>query len=77
MIMPDPKSIRFLLSRYADLRIRCAERETQETLRALEDVSYTLCVSTGTATVREALAAADAMLAQGHADTSPRTPLAA
>ncbi|MFH8798406.1 DUF5133 domain-containing protein [Streptomyces sp. NPDC017936] len=63
MIVPDPKAVRTLLTRYATLKIAQAERESPQTARALEDVTYTLCVLMGTSDVREAVAAADALLA--------------
>jgi hypothetical protein len=62
VIVPDPKVARTLLTRYATLRIAQAEAERPETARELQDVTYTLCVLMGTADVREALAAADALL---------------
>ncbi|MFI7498248.1 DUF5133 domain-containing protein [Streptomyces sp. NPDC049687] len=62
MIVPDPKVARTLLTRYATLRIAQAEQERPETARELRDVTYTLCVLMGTSEVREALAAADALL---------------
>ncbi|MFG2307244.1 DUF5133 domain-containing protein [Streptomyces sp. NPDC048566] len=63
MLVPDPKVVRRLLTRYAALQIAYAEKETLETARRLEDVTYTLCVMTGKTGVHEAVAAADAMLA--------------
>ncbi|MGV9556926.1 DUF5133 domain-containing protein [Streptomyces sp. NPDC003401] len=65
MIVPDPKTVRTLLTRYATLRIAQTERETPQTARELEDVTYTLCVLMATSDVREAVAAADALLAAG------------
>ncbi|MCI3900459.1 DUF5133 domain-containing protein [Streptomyces spectabilis] len=62
MLMPDPKALRVLLARYADLRI--AAPPTEATRRALEDVSYTLCVMTGVNRVDDALGVADALLAE-------------
>ncbi|MCQ9135863.1 MULTISPECIES: DUF5133 domain-containing protein [Streptomyces] len=62
MIVPDPKVARTLLTRYATLRIAQAERETPQAARELQDVTYTLCVLMGTPDVREAVAAADALL---------------
>ncbi|MCZ7457198.1 DUF5133 domain-containing protein [Streptomyces sp. WMMC940] len=62
--MPDPKALRSLLARYADLRI--AAPKNDENRRALDDVSYTLCVMTATSTVADALERADALL-QGAA----------
>ncbi|MFI7296341.1 DUF5133 domain-containing protein [Streptomyces sp. NPDC050121] len=63
MIVPDPKVARTLLTRYATLKIAQAERERPQTARELQDVTYTLCVLMGTADVREAVAAADTLLA--------------
>ncbi|MEU1511693.1 DUF5133 domain-containing protein [Streptomyces sp. NPDC005811] len=62
MIVPDPKVARTLLTRYATLRIAQAEQERPDTARELRDVTYTLCVLMGTSDVREAVAAADALL---------------
>lgn len=61
MLMPDPKVLRSLLARYADLRI--AGRRDEETRRALEDVTYTLCVMTATSTIEDAIETADSLLA--------------
>ena len=63
VLVPDPKVLRRLLTRYACLRIALAERETPEEARELADVSYTLCVMMGTRRVHDAVAAADALLA--------------
>ncbi|MEN3584334.1 MULTISPECIES: DUF5133 domain-containing protein [unclassified Streptomyces] len=62
MLVPDPKIVRELLTRYASLRIAQAERESAALARELADVGYTLCVTTGETTVRDALGAADAIL---------------
>ncbi|RZB14089.1 DUF5133 domain-containing protein [Streptomyces sp. F001] len=67
MLVPDPKVVRRLLTRYASLRIAQAERETPTRARELADVSHTLCVLTGTTSIREAIARADALLAGGSA----------
>ncbi|MET8781271.1 DUF5133 domain-containing protein [Streptomyces sp. NPDC004589] len=61
-LVPDPKVVRSLLTRYASLQIAHAESEKLERARELEDVSYTLCVMTGTRCVHDAIAAADALL---------------
>ncbi|MFJ9563958.1 DUF5133 domain-containing protein [Streptomyces fuscichromogenes] len=62
LVVPDPKVVRRLLTRYASLQIALAEHERPEGTRELEDVSYTLCVTMGTRTVHEAIAAADTLL---------------
>ncbi|MGW1274482.1 DUF5133 domain-containing protein [Streptomyces sp. NPDC002491] len=71
MIVPDPKIARTLLTRYATLKIAQAERETPQAARELQDVTYTLCVLMGTADVREAVAAADALLQSAPATRTP------
>ncbi|MFC4501536.1 MULTISPECIES: DUF5133 domain-containing protein [Streptomyces] len=76
MIVPDPKVARTLLTRYATLRIAQSERERPETARALQDVAYTLCVLMGTSDVREAVAAADALLEPRDGATGGDLPLA-
>jgi hypothetical protein len=65
VLVPDPKVVRRLLTRYAALKIAYAEKETLETARRLEDVTYTLCVMTGTTSVRDAVVVADGMLVAG------------
>lgn len=60
MLMPDPKALRSLLARYADLRIAAPANDGNR--RALDDVTYTLCVMTATSTIEDALERADAML---------------
>ncbi|MER5949537.1 DUF5133 domain-containing protein [Streptomyces sp. NPDC001904] len=67
MLMPDAAFVRTLLSRYADLQMRHCERPSQELRWQLDDVTYTLCVCTGTRTIRDALAAADLVLEQAAA----------
>ncbi|MER6540670.1 DUF5133 domain-containing protein [Streptomyces sp900105755] len=62
LVVPDPKIVRGLLTRYACLRIAFAENEGRERARELEDVSYTLCITMGARTVDDAVAAADTLL---------------
>ncbi|MFE2416846.1 DUF5133 domain-containing protein [Streptomyces hokutonensis] len=70
MLVPDPKAVRKLLTRYAVLRIAQAERQRPQAAAELNDVSYTLCVMTGTKEIQEAIVKADALLAaaRGAAD---------
>ncbi|WP_264925449.1 DUF5133 domain-containing protein [Streptomyces sp. A012304] len=74
MIVPDPKTVRTLLTRFASLKIDQAERARPATARELEDVTYTLCVLMGTSDVREAIAAADALLAAAVRPPAGRAP---
>ncbi|MFR0355329.1 DUF5133 domain-containing protein [Streptomyces sediminimaris] len=62
MLVPDPKAVRTLLTRYASLRIAQAERDNPRTARELADVSRALCVMMGTASVEDAIAKADVLL---------------
>ncbi|WP_327692222.1 MULTISPECIES: DUF5133 domain-containing protein [unclassified Streptomyces] len=70
MLVPDPKVVRTLLTRYASLRIAQAEREKPEAARELADVSRTLCTTMGATSVEDAIARADALLiaSRGSAD---------
>ncbi|MGW3121477.1 DUF5133 domain-containing protein [Streptomyces sp. NPDC001107] len=62
MLVPDPKVVRTLLTRYASLRIAQAEREKPQTARELVDVSRALCALMGVSGVEEAIVKADALL---------------
>ncbi|MFI2425680.1 DUF5133 domain-containing protein [Streptomyces sp. NPDC018955] len=62
MLVPDPKAVRRLLTRYATLRIAQAERHSPAAARELEDISHTLCAMMGTSGVQDAIALADALL---------------
>ncbi|MFI9122171.1 DUF5133 domain-containing protein [Streptomyces bikiniensis] len=66
MLIPDSRTLRSLLARYADLRIAEARGERRDG-QLLEDVSRTLCAATGTTCVEDALVAADALLAASRA----------
>lgn len=70
MLTPDPRVVRGLLARYAELRIAGTTGDAER--RALDDVVYTLCVLTGTTTIGDALERADALLA-----AAPAAPVAA
>jgi hypothetical protein len=62
VLVPDPKVVRTLLTRYAALRIAQAEREKPQAARELADVCRALCAVMGTASVEEAIVKADALL---------------
>ncbi|CAL9321740.1 DUF5133 domain-containing protein [Streptomyces griseoincarnatus] len=68
MLVPDPKVVRQLLTRYATLRIAQAERQTPAVARELEDVTRRLCVTMGTAGIHEAVARADDLLVRARTD---------
>ncbi|MDT3399361.1 DUF5133 domain-containing protein, partial [Streptomyces sp. B1866] len=61
MLMAHPAVLRSLIERYEALQAAPAGEQTRQ---RLADVSYTLCVSTGTRTVEAALAAARRRLAE-------------
>ncbi|AGK75676.1 hypothetical protein SFUL_692 [Streptomyces microflavus DSM 40593] len=56
MLMAHPAVLEELLRRYEELRAQ--QGDGDGVARGLEDVSYTLCVSTGTREIAAALAAA-------------------
>lgn len=56
--MAHPAILRDLVERYVILRTLHAERGRTEVRRRMDDMAYTLCVSTGTSDVDAALIAA-------------------
>ncbi|QCX74139.1 hypothetical protein C9F11_02180 [Streptomyces sp. YIM 121038] len=58
MLMAHPAILRDLVEQYETLRILHAEDGSPQVRRRMDDVSYTLCVSTGTRDVDAALIAA-------------------
>ncbi|WP_338015584.1 DUF5133 domain-containing protein [Streptomyces sp. CB03234] len=77
VLNPDPRYVRTLLARYASARIALAEKSEPAWQRELDDVTYTLCVVTGSRSIADALAAADALLAKPAASGTTQTSLAA
>ncbi|MFF5159376.1 DUF5133 domain-containing protein [Streptomyces sp. NPDC000348] len=73
MLVPDPKVVRRLLTRYATLRIAQAERHSPAAARELDDVSDALCAMTGASRVHDAIALADALL-DGERPATGRAP---
>lgn len=58
MLMPHPETLRELVAEYEALAAEEAAGGTGRPSRRAQDLAYTLCVSTGTREVRQALAAA-------------------
>ncbi|MFF2510104.1 DUF5133 domain-containing protein [Streptomyces sp. NPDC058086] len=58
MLMAHPAVLRNLVEQYVTLRTLHAENGGTEVRRRMDDVAYTLCVSTGTRDVDAALIAA-------------------
>ncbi|MEU3186783.1 DUF5133 domain-containing protein [Streptomyces sp. NPDC006923] len=68
MLMAHPAILRNLVQQYEALQVLHAETNSFETRRRLEDITYTLCVSTGTRVVEDALAVAERQLAGALAE---------
>ncbi|AQS68244.1 DUF5133 domain-containing protein [Streptomyces pactum] len=58
MLLAHPVVLKNLIEQYETLHALHAENGTQEARRRMEDVAYTLCVSTGTRDIDAALVAA-------------------
>ncbi|MFC8715050.1 MULTISPECIES: DUF5133 domain-containing protein [unclassified Streptomyces] len=58
MLLAHPVVLKNLIEQYETLRALHAEDGTEEVRRRMEDVTYTLCVSTGTRDIDAALVAA-------------------
>ncbi|WP_327238143.1 DUF5133 domain-containing protein [Streptomyces sp. NBC_01317] len=63
MLMAHPAILRNLVERYEELQVAGTAKDSLENRRRLEDVTYTLCVSTGTRTIEDALRVAEEQLA--------------
>ncbi|MFD4029149.1 DUF5133 domain-containing protein [Streptomyces sp. NPDC058637] len=68
MLVAHPAILRSLLQRYETLLAQDTGQCSAGIRRELEDVTYTLCVSTGTLTAEAALAKARQQLAAALAD---------
>ncbi|WP_405697756.1 DUF5133 domain-containing protein [Streptomyces sp. NBC_01185] len=58
MLMAHPAVLRNLVEQYDTLRILQAENGDGEVQQRMDDIAYTLCVSTGTRDIDAALVAA-------------------
>ncbi|MFF9765064.1 DUF5133 domain-containing protein [Streptomyces sp. NPDC014636] len=58
MLMAHPAVLRNLIEQYDALRILHAEDGSAEVRQRMDDIAYTLCVSTGTQDIDAALIAA-------------------
>ncbi|GAA2992397.1 DUF5133 domain-containing protein [Streptomyces fulvorobeus] len=58
MLMAHPAVLKNLLEQYDILRLLHAENGSPEVQQRMEDLAYTLCVSTGTRDIETALIAA-------------------
>ncbi|MEU2588837.1 DUF5133 domain-containing protein [Streptomyces avermitilis] len=66
MLMAHPAVLRNLVEQYETLRALHAENGSTEVRQRMDDVAYTLCVSTGTRNVDAALVAARRRLPLAH-----------
>lgn len=74
MLIPDLARLRGLVDEYEALRAEEAATGAASPARA-RDLAYTLCVSTGTRDVRQALEAARRLLTPAAAPAARSTPL--
>ncbi|MGV9565782.1 DUF5133 domain-containing protein [Streptomyces sp. NPDC003480] len=58
MLMAHPAVLKNLIEQYETLRILHAEEGSEDVRQRMNDVAYTLCVSTGTCDIDTALVAA-------------------
>ncbi|MDQ0847998.1 DUF5133 domain-containing protein [Streptomyces sp. V1I6] len=58
MLMAHPAVLRNLVEQYDTLQMLHAENGTPEVRQRMDDIAYTLCVSTGTCDIDAALVAA-------------------
>ncbi|MDN3295786.1 DUF5133 domain-containing protein [Streptomyces ficellus] len=71
--MAHPTVLRGLVARYEELAARGSQTVDKEVLRQREDTAYTLCVSTGTRDIRDALRVARQALAAAGEPAAPLT----
>ncbi|MCX2925591.1 DUF5133 domain-containing protein [Streptomyces sp. NEAU-W12] len=64
MLMAHPAVLENLIEQYETLHVVHAENGGEEARRRMEDVAYTLCVSTGTRDIGSALVAARRRLSE-------------
>ncbi|MEU8882018.1 DUF5133 domain-containing protein [Streptomyces hydrogenans] len=71
MLMAHPVVLRELVEQYETLQALHAENGSAEARRRMDDLAYTLCVSTGTRDVDAALIAARRRLPEAHDGEEP------
>lgn len=75
MLMADPRVLRDLVEQYDALSALHARNGGCEARTRLEDIAYTLCVSTGTREVVSALAAARSQMAMAEGEPDAPQPV--
>ncbi|MFJ9821774.1 DUF5133 domain-containing protein [Streptomyces sp. NPDC101151] len=68
MLMAHPAVLQNLIEQFETLYILHAENSSEEVRRRMDDVAYTLCVSTGTRDIDTALIAARHRLPGAHTE---------
>lgn len=58
MLMAHPAVLKNLIEQYESLRVLQADEGHEEARQRMDDIAYTLCVSTGTSDIDAALIAA-------------------
>ncbi|MGW7067254.1 DUF5133 domain-containing protein [Streptomyces sp. NPDC054855] len=71
MLMAHPVVLKNLLEQYETLTALHAENGTDQARQRMEDVAYTLCISTGTRHIDAALSAARGRLSASHVESEP------
>jgi hypothetical protein len=71
MLMAHPATLRDLIARYESLVALNAEEGSPRARQQMDDVAYTLCVSTGTRDIAAALAAARHQLPGARPEKDP------
>ncbi|MGK5548728.1 DUF5133 domain-containing protein [Streptomyces sp. URMC 127] len=74
MLMAHPLVLSGLLEQYEVLTALNAGEGSEDVRRRMEDVTYTMCVSTGTRDIGSAVAAARKQLAHGARRKAPGAP---
>ncbi|MGW4724936.1 DUF5133 domain-containing protein [Streptomyces sp. NPDC004291] len=69
MRMAHPLVLEGLVEQYGVLRVRYAESRSAEARRQIEDLTHTLCASTGARDIDAALAAARRQLARARSES--------
>ncbi|MCX5265607.1 DUF5133 domain-containing protein [Streptomyces sp. NBC_00199] len=68
MLMAHPAVLMNLIEQYEALRVLHAENGSEQARQRMDDVAYTLCVSTGTRDIDAALIAARHQLPGAHTE---------
>ncbi|MGW0315692.1 DUF5133 domain-containing protein [Streptomyces flavidovirens] len=73
MMLANPAVLRELIEQFQTLRALHAEDDDADVRQRLDDIAYTLCVSTGTRDVETALSTARHQLPGAHSEDDALT----